>query len=85
MSYVYVETEAGDGFTMMTVGHYTPDGKFHAESDHRAETRKVATKGAAARVHYLNGGSLHNCQPGTISEAWFTTTETRTTKREGTK
>lgn len=34
-----------------TVGSYTPDGKWHPESDHRS------ADAAAARVHYLNGGN----------------------------
>jgi len=52
--YVYIETEnwtdADKPRHFFTVGHYKPDGKFEAESDHENRTR------AAARVHYLNGG-----------------------------
>ena len=36
---------------LFTVGFYTPEGKWESESDH--STREEA----AARVHYLNGGS----------------------------
>jgi hypothetical protein len=45
--YVYIDChEAG----VYTVGFYSPDGKWHPESDwHTADE-------AAARVHYLNGG-----------------------------
>lgn len=54
-AYVYIESEryADDsGFThvLYTVGHYTPVGKWVAESDHEGD------EDAAARVNYLNGG-----------------------------
>ena len=43
--YVYIESEKG----LWTVGFYSPDGKWHPESDHDS------TEKAAERVHYLNG------------------------------
>lgn len=45
-NYVYIETE----HSLWTVGFYSPDGKWHPESDH--DTRESASE----RVHYLNGG-----------------------------
>ena len=45
--YVYIQSEPG----LFTVGFYKPDGKWDAESDHSSK------EDAAARVHYLNGGS----------------------------
>lgn len=57
MSYVYIETEnwmdhdAGVRRHLYTVGFYKPDGKFESDSDHDNKDS------AAARVHYLNGGS----------------------------
>ena len=47
MSYVYIASEPG----LWTVGFYEPNGRWEAESDHDNE------EGAAARVHYLNGGA----------------------------
>ena len=47
MSYVYLKSES----ELWTVGFYEPSGRFHPESDHESEGA------AAARVHYLNGGS----------------------------
>jgi hypothetical protein len=44
--FVYVESEPG----LWTVGHYSPDGKWHSESDHDN------LENAARRVHWLNGG-----------------------------
>jgi hypothetical protein len=46
--YVYIESEKG----LWTVGFYSPDGKWHPESDHET------SKGAGERVHYLNGACL---------------------------
>jgi hypothetical protein len=46
--YVYIETESG----FYTVGFYSPDGTWHAESDHDSR------KGAADRVAYLNGANV---------------------------
>jgi folylpolyglutamate synthase/dihydropteroate synthase len=46
MTWTYKRTEA----ELWTVGHYTPDGVFEAESDH------PDAKAAAARVHWLHGG-----------------------------
>lgn len=45
--YVYIKTEPN----LYTVGFYSPDGKFIAESDWKT------ADDAARRVHYLNGGS----------------------------
>ena len=43
--WVYIETEPG----CYTVGHYSPDGRYHTDSDH-------SDKGKAAdRVAFLNG------------------------------
>lgn len=44
--YVYIRSEP----VLYTVGFYSPDGQWHAESDHESDKR------AAERVHYLNGG-----------------------------
>lgn len=44
--WVYIRSEN----ELWTVGFYTPDGKFHPESDHESK------KKAAERVHWLNGG-----------------------------
>lgn len=46
--YVYILNRDGD--INFVVGFYSPDGKFHAESDH------VTRESAAERVSYLNGG-----------------------------
>lgn len=43
--WVYIETEPG----CYTVGHYSPDGRYHTDSDH--DTKKAAGE----RVAYLNG------------------------------
>jgi hypothetical protein len=43
--YVYINSEPG----LWTVGFYSPDGEWHAESDHSS------IELAAERVHYLNG------------------------------
>jgi len=45
--YVYIKSEPG----LWTVGYYDPAGNFHAESNYSYREE------AAARVHYLNGGS----------------------------
>ena len=45
--YVYIKSEPG----LWTVGHYDPSGKWEPESDHDN------TEAAAARCHYLNGGT----------------------------
>ena len=47
--YVYIESEHGPDGTLYTVGFYSPDGKWHPESDHDSR------ESAAERVHYLNG------------------------------
>lgn len=44
--WLYIRSEP----QLWTVGHYDPNGKFNAESDH------PSSEEAAARVHYLNGG-----------------------------
>jgi hypothetical protein len=52
MSYVYVQSEKptpDSPFSLWTVGHYDPEGNWHAESDH-----EVAEE-AAQRVAWLNG------------------------------
>jgi hypothetical protein len=43
---VYINSEPG----LWTVGFYSPDGKWHPDSDWGT------SKEAADRVHYLNGG-----------------------------
>ena len=45
--YVYIRSEP----KLFTVGHYSPKGEWVAESDHDTP------QSAAARVHYLNGGT----------------------------
>lgn len=45
--FVYVRSEPN----LWTVGHYSPDGKWHPESDHST------ADAAATRVHWLNGGN----------------------------
>ncbi len=45
--YVYIDSEI---HRLWTVGFYSPDGKWHPESDHESK------ESAAKRVHYLNGG-----------------------------
>jgi len=47
MSYVYIRSEP----FLWTVGFYSPDGKWHSESDHGSKDD------AAARVAWLNGGA----------------------------
>ncbi len=50
--YVYIESEHNQyGNSLKTVGFYSPDGKWHPESDHETN------ESAAERVHYLNGGN----------------------------
>jgi hypothetical protein len=46
-AYVYQSVESG----LWTVGFYSPDGKWHPESDHTSREE------AEAQVNYLNGGS----------------------------
>lgn len=45
--YVYIKSER----FLWTVGFYSPDGEWNAESDYDSREK------AAARVHYLNGGT----------------------------
>ena len=45
--WVYLHTEP----SLWTVGFYSPDGKWHAESDWNTPEE------AAERVYWLNGGS----------------------------
>lgn len=45
--YVYRQSEAN----LWTVGYYSPEGKWIAESDH------ASPEEAAKRVHWLNGGN----------------------------
>jgi hypothetical protein len=47
MTWIYRQTEP----QLWTVGYYDPGGQWHPESDHSSPAE------AAARVHYLNGGS----------------------------
>lgn len=47
---------------MWTVGHYDPDGGWHAISDHGSAEE------AAAEIHYLNGGT-RPCEPAEPAEA----------------
>ena len=46
--YVYIKSEPG----LWTVGFYSPDGKWHPESDHDSVDE------AAKRVYWLNGGRV---------------------------
>jgi hypothetical protein len=48
--YVYIESEHNSQGSLWTVGFYSPDGKWHPESDH--DTQAAASE----RVHFLNGG-----------------------------
>ncbi len=50
-SYVYLRSKFEP---LYTVGFFDPAGKWHAESDHGSQEQ------AAARVHYLNGGTPEN-------------------------
>ncbi|HUK73040.1 MAG TPA: hypothetical protein VLW50_30525 [Streptosporangiaceae bacterium] len=45
--YVYIRSEP----FLWTVGYYSPDGKWHSESDH------ASAEEAATQVRYLNGGT----------------------------
>lgn len=47
MSYVYIQSEPN----LYTVGFYSPDGKWHPDSDFASKEE------AADRVRYLNGGN----------------------------
>jgi len=49
--YVYVHMEHESDFDVFTVGFYNPDGMWMPEGDYGTRNE------AAARVHYLNGGS----------------------------
>lgn len=44
--WVYIQSEPD----LLTVGFYSPDGKWHSDSDH------TDREAAARRCHYLNGG-----------------------------
>lgn len=48
ISYVYLRDKNEPG--LWTVGFYDPAGEWHAETDYNSP------EGAAARVHWLNGG-----------------------------
>jgi hypothetical protein len=48
--YVYIESEHNADGSLWTVGFYSPDGKFHPESDWASQREAIE------RVHYLNGG-----------------------------
>lgn len=52
--YVYVMSEQGYGYNLYTVGFYSPDGKWHPDSDWNYR------KDAADRAAYLNGASVSN-------------------------
>lgn len=54
MSYVCIKSEPG----LWTVGFYSPDGQWNAESDHGRESNAVQ------RVAWLNGGG--GLEPGTF-------------------
>jgi hypothetical protein len=45
--YIYLESETTPG--LFTVGFYSPDGKFHPDSDHDSRDK------AGNRVAFLNG------------------------------
>lgn len=55
MIWVYIQSEKpcqdNNYHALYTVGFYKPDGSWESESDHNSVPL------AAARVHYLNGGS----------------------------
>lgn len=48
-SWVYVRAGSWEGYSLWTVGFYSPDGTWHPESDHSS------SETAAKRVNYLNG------------------------------
>ena len=48
--YVYIESEHNANGSLWTVGFYSPDGKWHPESDWDDKEKAIT------RVHYLNGG-----------------------------
>jgi len=50
MTWVYIQSEHTSAGSLWTVGFYSPDGKWHPESDHESQ------ENASERVHYLNGG-----------------------------
>lgn len=50
-SWIYLKIGVGDDDTEWMVGFYDPKGTFRNESSHGNPNN------AAARVHYLNGGS----------------------------
>lgn len=54
--WVYKRTEPG----LWTVGFYTPEGEWEAESDLDNKTE------AAQRVHWLNGGDLIQTKSGLV-------------------
>ena len=51
--YVYIQSEP----SLWTVGFYSPDGKWHTDSDRNDREE------AAKRVHYLNGGKVKPIDP----------------------
>jgi hypothetical protein len=56
LTWVYRRTEFSP-YCLYTVGFYTPEGKWEPESDYNDSEK------AAARVHYLNGGSENTREP----------------------
>jgi hypothetical protein len=58
MSYVYIRTET----ELWTVGHYSPDGTWHTDSDHGDKET------AAERVMQLNGDGPTAKLEDTVSE-----------------
>jgi len=52
--WVYLKSEP----SLWTVGFYSPNGKWHAESDHESE------EAAASRTHWLNGGWVPRPESG---------------------
>lgn len=58
-TWVYERTES----SLWTVGHYSPDGRWHPDSDYNTPQK------AAQRCHWLNGGSVPEKPAKAVLEA----------------
>jgi len=63
MTWVYILCKSEP---LYTVGFYAPDGTWHTDSDHDTK------EGAAARVHWLNGGASQEAPPTLVAHALAT-------------
>ncbi|MGA2504211.1 MAG: hypothetical protein ABSG01_08995 [Anaerolineales bacterium] len=61
--WVYINSEPG----LFTVGFYSPDGRWHGDSDHDSRDK------AATRVHWLNGGGDKNVAKAMVNKLIDTT------------